>query len=87
MDLASGEARLIRSEIRHKSCDFFRRRDAAHRLAGDEIRQSLFVIAGGAQPVMQGRAVHRAGADGIASNALGDEIGSNGLGQSHDGRL
>src|SRR5690606_20430559 len=74
-------------EINGEIGNFFRLADAANRLTGDEGGTLLFIIALRAQALLQGWAFHRAGADRVAADALGNVVSRDRLGEADNGRL
>ena len=65
---------LIAGQVQRQRGDLFRLAQPSHGLARLELRAGLRVVAIGMQTRLQRRRIHGARADGIAANALRDEI-------------
>src|SRR3954469_3545566 len=72
--LAGGVFGVVARQPQHNAGDFFRRADPAHRLAGSKGLARRLIVSGVAQALLQRRRIHRAGADRVATDALGDKI-------------
>ena len=66
---------IVAGQPQHQAGDLLGIADPAHGLAGGEGPARGVIIAGVLQPLLQRRRIHRARADGVAADALGDEIG------------
>lgn len=87
MDLAGGETALVAAEIQGELRDLFGLAEAAHGLARGEGLAGGFVVARLFQALVQRRGLDSARADGVAADAVADEIGGDGLGHADHGGL
>src|SRR5438552_6639096 len=82
--LTGDESRFVAGEIDHQCGDFLRAGQTAHGLAGDEGLAGLFIVALLVHAIIEGRCIDGAGANGVAADALVDEVDRQRLGEADD---